>query len=797
MVQRAQANPDLLSSQEVLQLQSSMGNQAVQRLLQSPKGGQSQFRVGPMHDRFEAEADRVAGESSSVQRSSEGKSSGAPMVGPVGGALDGQTSSLIQRVRGHGQTLDASVRAPMEKKLQMDFSPLNVHVNEQSDHLNDRLGSRGFTVGSDMFIRRSEYQPSTTQGRKLLHHEMTHYAQQSGQGTVQRKQAKGLVQRKGLKKARAVASGLGNTFEDPYDVEASSHIEGVVGYLNWMGSQQGGENAKASKKQHSQELESLLHISGTKGKGTNKQTRDLIRQYLLIARSKGTPLSVLKEAKAFMLATFSGPDNLKLFINNDEGVITRIGYKAETNGYSKGLINLLYSGSKDKFTALNAEIDEAEKAVEKSKSIANQVLAGGNKANHVKVGLRTSIRAIDKVLMDAKGFSAHRQYIYATDSLGEARQLNVTVNNIVRSAQVTEKSPYQGSNETGQSRVLGGGAFSKVSEIHYDPGKNTVPGKQMKITHGVFKPEKMSYKAGDSPSSAGAGIAQYGSNFSNRSVASSKVDKLLGLGITAKTKLATHGQQFGTMQEWSKGQSPKKSTAIEGAEGSFDHKMVDFNYDDPEIQRQLATLQILDIITGQTDRHTGNYFIYQGPGGTKVTAIDNDLSFGKNKGVGRLKNSFGRDMDHDNSRGMPLFVDAQVADQILATTPQQMKAVLDSMLEPDEVAAALHRFAEVKTHLRKLQSNRARLGRVQQQFDALMSKRQQYGGKHMMSDTIDTQLEHLHNQWKKIFAQGAVLNPNEWGEMTSEHSTYENSYYGVLRDTAQEYRKNGDMVPVE
>src|SRR4051812_42070208 len=75
MVQRAQANPDLLSSQEVLQLQSSMGNQAVQRLLQSPKGGQSQFRVGPMHDHFEAEADRVAGESSSVQRSSEGKSS--------------------------------------------------------------------------------------------------------------------------------------------------------------------------------------------------------------------------------------------------------------------------------------------------------------------------------------------------------------------------------------------------------------------------------------------------------------------------------------------------------------------------------------------------------------------------------------------------------------------------------------------------------------------------------------------------------------------------------------------------
>ena len=48
--------------------------------------------------------------------------------------------------------------------------------------------------------------------------------------------------------------------------------------------------------------------------------------------------------------------------------------------------------------------------------------------------------------------------------------------------------------------------------------------------------------------------------------------------------------------------------------------------------RELTKLQLLDQLTGQGDRHRGNYFVdIQGSGNkvtVKVTGIDNDLCFG-------------------------------------------------------------------------------------------------------------------------------------------------------------------------
>ncbi|MDY7088565.1 MAG: DUF4157 domain-containing protein, partial [Actinomycetota bacterium] len=62
--------------------------------------------------------------------------------------------------------------------------------------MNDALGARAFTVGSDVFVRRSEYRPGTSEGDALLGHELAHTVQQGAAGPeVARSPRTTLVQR--------------------------------------------------------------------------------------------------------------------------------------------------------------------------------------------------------------------------------------------------------------------------------------------------------------------------------------------------------------------------------------------------------------------------------------------------------------------------------------------------------------------------------------------------------------------------------------------------------------------------
>ncbi|WJK37034.1 DUF4157 domain-containing protein [Solwaraspora sp. WMMA2065] len=74
------------------------------------------------------------------------------------------------------------MRERMERVSGADFSGVRVHVGAESDRLNDTLGSRAFTVGADVFVRRSEYRPGSARGDALLGHELTHTVQQGAAG---------------------------------------------------------------------------------------------------------------------------------------------------------------------------------------------------------------------------------------------------------------------------------------------------------------------------------------------------------------------------------------------------------------------------------------------------------------------------------------------------------------------------------------------------------------------------------------------------------------------------------------
>ncbi|MBX3748068.1 MAG: DUF4157 domain-containing protein [Verrucomicrobiae bacterium] len=76
---------------------------------------------------------------------------------------------------GPGQALPGHVRAPMERRLGWDLSPVRVHCDGRAEG----LGARAYTRGTDLHFAAGEYAPDTAHGRSLLGHELVHVVQQS------------------------------------------------------------------------------------------------------------------------------------------------------------------------------------------------------------------------------------------------------------------------------------------------------------------------------------------------------------------------------------------------------------------------------------------------------------------------------------------------------------------------------------------------------------------------------------------------------------------------------------------
>lgn len=79
------------------------------------------------------------------------------------------------------QGLDAGTRSQMESAFGESFGDVRVHTGGEAEQMNEGLGARAVTRGRDVYFDRGEYDPSTTEGRKLLAHELAHVVQQSGE----------------------------------------------------------------------------------------------------------------------------------------------------------------------------------------------------------------------------------------------------------------------------------------------------------------------------------------------------------------------------------------------------------------------------------------------------------------------------------------------------------------------------------------------------------------------------------------------------------------------------------------
>ena len=187
----------------------------------SPSGEplQAKLTIGEPNDKYEQEADRVAHDV--VQRIHENgggndihSPSGQPQTNPLfsnlmqplqraamqeerdrlqkksladmqrfaegAGTASAEVEQGINSARGGGQRLAPDLQTQMGQAMEADFSKVRVHTDARADMLNRSVGARAFTTGQDLFFKQGEYQPKSSEGQKLIAHELTHVVQQNG-----------------------------------------------------------------------------------------------------------------------------------------------------------------------------------------------------------------------------------------------------------------------------------------------------------------------------------------------------------------------------------------------------------------------------------------------------------------------------------------------------------------------------------------------------------------------------------------------------------------------------------------
>ena len=142
------------------------------------------------HDKDQESARRIATGEQALQRlaSSIGNAAMARFAESGSGLLPGGTvhpdvEAAIASRRGTGSSLDHGARTRIGSALGDAFGDVRVHHDAAADTLAHSVDARAFTVGSDVFFAKGQYQPGTAGGDQLLAHELTHVVQQRGAST--------------------------------------------------------------------------------------------------------------------------------------------------------------------------------------------------------------------------------------------------------------------------------------------------------------------------------------------------------------------------------------------------------------------------------------------------------------------------------------------------------------------------------------------------------------------------------------------------------------------------------------
>ena len=88
-------------------------------------------------------------------------------------------TSKVENSAGKGRRIPGRTLSQMQSAFGQDFSQVSIHTDQQSAEMNKELNAQAFTHGRDIYFNSGKYDPDSSQGKKLLAHELTHVVQQN------------------------------------------------------------------------------------------------------------------------------------------------------------------------------------------------------------------------------------------------------------------------------------------------------------------------------------------------------------------------------------------------------------------------------------------------------------------------------------------------------------------------------------------------------------------------------------------------------------------------------------------
>lgn len=111
-----------------------------------------------------------------------GKVARSMFAGSAGGGIgvSAQMESQLNALQGRGQQMPPALRCMMERGFGRDFSQVRLHTDSTAADMSASIHAKAFAHGSDIYFNRGQYNPNTTEGQRLVAHELAHVAQENG-----------------------------------------------------------------------------------------------------------------------------------------------------------------------------------------------------------------------------------------------------------------------------------------------------------------------------------------------------------------------------------------------------------------------------------------------------------------------------------------------------------------------------------------------------------------------------------------------------------------------------------------
>ena len=128
------------------------------------------------HDEREADAmARAIVSGGKIARKISGGSSSSSGI-----AVSQQMESQLSQLQGGGRPMPEGLRNMMESGFGQDFSQVRLHTDSEAANMSSSIHAKAFTLGNDIYFNHGQFSPETTEGQRLVAHELTHVVQGTG-----------------------------------------------------------------------------------------------------------------------------------------------------------------------------------------------------------------------------------------------------------------------------------------------------------------------------------------------------------------------------------------------------------------------------------------------------------------------------------------------------------------------------------------------------------------------------------------------------------------------------------------